>query len=438
MLALIGIISTFAYRGLKISEIDFRSKRSYFLAEAGIEDALYRAKRGKFLPASYAISFYGANTTITVTNIAGGKEIESASNINDIHRIIKSTIKQGTGVGFSYAVQVGRGGINLENSSKIVGSVYSNGDISGRNTAEITEDAYAASDSSITGDNSFSVRGNARAHLIDNMTISKSASSTTLISDSTIGVNAYADSISSSSITKDAHYLTSIAGTTVGGSTYPGSTPPADLPEIDFPITDAQVTNWENVAAAGGVHSSPCPYVIDDGTVNLGPIKINCDLTITNDAIINVRGTIWVNGNFTMRNTSQLKLDPSYGPNSEVLVADNISNRSASGKILLEDTVQVSGSGYSGSYVALISGNNSAEMGGAEVAIRPKNSVDASIYYARHGLIELENSVALKEVTAYQLNLKNTATVTYESGLASTQFSGPTGGFDITGWLEVP
>src|SRR3989338_3437144 len=389
MLALIGIISTFAYRGLKISEIDFRSKRSYFLAEAGIEDALYRAKRGKFLPASYAISFYGANTTITVTNIAGGKEIESASNINDIHRIIKSTIKQGTGVGFSYAVQVGRGGINLENSSKIVGSVYSNGDISGRNTAEITEDAYA-------------------------------------------------DSISSSSITKDAHYLTSIAGTTVGGSTYPGSTPPADLPEIDFPITDAQVTNWENVAAAGGVHSSPCPYVIDDGTVNLGPIKINCDLTITNDAIINVRGTIWVNGNFTMRNTSQLKLDPSYGPNSEVLVADNISNRSASGKILLEDTVQVSGSGYSGSYVALISGNNSAEMGGAEVAIRPKNSVDASIYYARHGLIELENSVALKEVTAYQLNLKNTATVTYESGLASTQFSGPTGGFDIIWWLEVP
>ena len=390
------------------------------------------------MPASYTISLYDANTAITVTNIAGGKEIESASNINNVHRIIKSTIKQGTGVSFSYAVQVGRGGITLENSSKIIGSVYSNGDISGKNTAEITGDAFAASDSSITGDNSFLVSGNTRAHLINEVTVSKSASSTTSISDSTIGVNAYANSISSSSITKDAYYLTSITGSTVGGATYPGSTPPSDLPEVDFPITDEQVTNWENVAAAGGVHSSPCPYVIDDGTVNLGPIKINCDLTIENDAIINMRGPIWVSGNFTMKNTAQLKLDPSYGANSDVIIADKISNRATSGKISLENTVRVLGSGSAGSYIALISGNNSAETGGIEVAIRPKNSVDASIYYARHGLIELENSVALKEVTAYQLNLKNTATVTYESGLASTQFSGPTGGFDIIWWLEVP
>src|SRR3990167_52475 len=121
MLTLTSIVAVAAFRGARISELELKSKRSYFLSESGIEDA-----------------FYGANTTITVTTIAGGKEIESSSDIGNIHRTIKTSLKQGTGASFSYAVQVGNGGVSLENSSRIIGSIYSNGNISGKNSSEIT------------------------------------------------------------------------------------------------------------------------------------------------------------------------------------------------------------------------------------------------------------------------------------------------------------
>jgi len=437
MLTLTSIVAVAAFRGARISELELKSKRSYFLSESGIEDAVYRAKLGKFLPASYSLSLYGANTTITVTTIAGGKEIESSSDIGNIHRTIKTSLKQGTGASFSYAVQVGNGGVSLENSSRIIGSIYSNGNISGKNSSEITQDAFAAENSTIIGTNSFSIGGIARAHMIDGVTVGKSASSTTSISDSSIGQNAYADSISSSSITNDAYYFSSISGSSVGGTLFPATPPPADVPSVGFPISDDQINAFEAYAQSGGVHSSPCPYIISSGTVDLGPIKIDCDFTITGTAVVNMRGTIWVRGNFTMSSTAKLKLDPSFGLNSEVVVVDNPLNRTTSSKISLENSVQILGSAP-GSYIAIISQNNSAELGGSEVAIRPKNSVDASIYYAKHGLINIENSASLKEVTAYKLSIKNSATVSYESGLASVQFAGPTGGLDVTGWLEVP
>jgi len=53
-------------------------------------------------------------------------------------------------------------------------------------------------------------------------------------------------------------------------------------------------------------------------------------------------------------------------------------------------------------------------------------------------LLRTEDSTALKEASAYQLHIKNSATVTYETGLASVNFAGPSGSFDILTWLEVP
>ncbi|MBI2023976.1 hypothetical protein HYT00_01105 [Candidatus Giovannonibacteria bacterium] len=438
MLVLISIASAAALREARISELDYKSTRSFFLSESGIEDAVYRANTGKFLAPSYSLSLYGASTAINVINVPGGKEITSYSNFGNAHRTIKATLAQGSGVGFAYAVQVGEGGIELENSSKIIGSVYSNGNISGKNTAEITLDAFAASSSSVTGTNSFLISGNARGHSISGLTVGKSATSTTSISNSTIGQNAYANNITSSTITRDAYYSTSISGSSVGGSSFPGTPAPADLPKINLPISDAQISDWEAQALSGGVHSSPCPYVLSGGTTNLGPIKINCDFTITGDAIVVMHGTIWVAGNFNMSNTSQLKLDSSYGSLSDALIVDNPSNRLTSSKIIISNSAKVLGSGTAGSYIALISQNNSAESGGGEIAILPKNTVDASIYYAPHGKMEINNSTSLKEASAYEIEIKNSATVTYESGLASVMISGPTGGYDITGWLEVP
>ena len=86
----------------------------------------------------------------------------------------------------------------------------------------------------------------------------------------------------------------------------------------------------------------------------------------------------------------------------------------------------------------LISRNNAAELGQDKEAIDVKNSSSASIYYAPHGLISIQNNTTLNEATAYQFHLKNSAELTYETGLANPFFSsGPAGGWEITDWREV-
>ena len=87
----------------------------------------------------------------------------------------------------------------------------------------------------------------------------------------------------------------------------------------------------------------------------------------------------------------------------------------------------------------MISQNNSAELGGSESAISMDNSASGSvILYAGHGLIDIQNSATLKEVTGYKIKAKNSANIVYNTGLANTLFtSGPGGGYEILNWKET-
>ena len=80
----------------------------------------------------------------------------------------------------------------------------------------------------------------------------------------------------------------------------------------------------------------------------------------------------------------------------------------------------------------------STHSGTATNAIEVSNNADGAIFYAHNGTAHIKNNANLKEVTAYKLSLENNATVTYESGLASTSFSsGPGGGYEIENWNEI-
>jgi hypothetical protein len=94
---------------------------------------------------------------------------------------------------------------------------------------------------------------------------------------------------------------------------------------------------------------------------------------------------------------------------------------------LLQNSAVFEGSGTNGSNVLFVSQNSSAETGGNTTAITVKNTVSGDLLvYASHGLISIENSVELIEVSAWRVRALNTAQVTYDSGLASTLFtSGP-------------
>lgn len=379
------------------------SKRSYYLAESGVEDLIYRIKTLKSYDPTENLNIEGFVASTTVLNLADGeKEITSTADVSSLIKRIKSNLTTGDGAAFNYGVQAGDGGFVMENNSLVNGNIYSNGPVNGENSNLIKGDAVSAGTSGV-------VNG--------------------IHSTSSV----YAHNISNSTIDGDAYYV-NITNTAVSGATHPGS---VDQEKADLPILDTTISEWENNATTT-ILSSPCPYIINSA-VSLGFVKITCDLKIKGDAVVTLTGTVWVVGNIEIENQALIKIDPSLGKKSVAIIADNPSNRTTSSKIEFQNSATFQNSGTKGSYILTISQNNSAELGGSEKAIEAGNSVSGDLLvYAGHGEILLKNSVDLREVTAYRIRLQNTATVKYETGLANLIFkSGPGGGYKIKGLFET-
>ncbi|MEW5907767.1 MAG: hypothetical protein AB1643_01100 [Patescibacteria group bacterium] len=403
---LIIIVASFSFsvlKGAKISRNSLDSKKSYFLAEAGVEDVSYRMIKGKLYSNMEVLILDGHYATTTViVGFGNEKEVVAEADVDKAIRKTKTTLTTDAGTSFFYGVQVDDGGLVMENNSTVTGNIYSNGPVNGANS-NLTKGSVV------------------------------SAGPSGLINGINATSSAYAHTISNSTIDGDAYYQI-ISNTTVNGQIFPGS---PDQPSSELPITDEMITDWEN-AATVSVISSPCPYIINSDTL-LGPVKINCNLTIQGDPTITLTGMVWVVGNITIENTAIIRLDSSLLDKSIAIIADNPANRLTSSKINLQNSVQFQGSGTEGSYILLVSQNNSAENGGSEAAINVQNSVSGKLLvYAAHGEIQLQNSVNLKEVTGYKIRLKNTANIIYETGLASLLFeTGPGGGYNLIDWEEI-
>jgi len=380
------------------------SRASLFTAQGSLEDVIYRIKTGKNYSAVNELTLNTTSASTTVADIlGGGKQVTVSGETRDLFRNLSVELSLGSGVSFNFGVQSGEGGIVLQNSSSVNGNVYSNGPVTGSGNI---------------------IRGTA-----------VSAGPSGLIDDIHATSTVYAHSIVDSTIDGDAYYE-SISGTVVYGVSY-SSTP--DTATSTLPITDAQIEEWKADALLGGVISSPCPYKITD-SVSLGPVKIDCDVEISgNNYDITLNGSVWVAGDIDIKNSPTMKVNPSLGNQSVVVIADEPSNRNTSGKISLENSASFEGSGGANSYVLMLSKNESAKNGGSAKAISVANSVVGDLLiYAGSGQVTLSNSVDLKEVTAYKIVLKNTAEVTYASGLSSLLFtSGPGGGYEILSWKEV-
>ena len=104
------------------------------------------------------------------------------------------------------------------------------------------------------------------------------------------------------------------------------------------------------------------------------------------------------------------------------------------GTVDVSNNCTFSGSGTAGSYIMITSAKNAP----ASQVMDISNNSSGAIFYAPHGRIHLNNNAAAKEVTAYGFDLDNGATITYESGLQSVQFStGPSAGYEIKYWKQV-
>lgn len=384
-----------------------KSKESYFLAEASLEDVAYRLRSGKQYNSVETISLSGKYATTTVSDVLSTKVLASSGLSQRNIRKSKMTLQLSGGSAFFYGIQTGEGGFLMDNNSTVSGNVYSNGLIRGSGTS--------MGSATIKGD----IVSAGTLGLIDSMHATGSA---------------FAHTIENSLVDKNVYYQV-LTNTTYGGTSNPGS---PDQPIVSLPIDDSTIESYKSAALLGGTITSPCPYIIDSGVV-LGPKKIDCDLQIEGDPTITLNGNLWVSGNIDIKNTATLQISPSLGAQSIAIVADNPLNRLTSSKIIIQNSTTFIGSGATSSYIMLVSQNNSSEQGGSEVAINIKNSATGKfLTYAGHGEILLENSASLKEITAYKIHLKNSANVTYESGLQSLLFStGPSGGYEITSWEEI-
>lgn len=396
MLGLAFSITILVLGEQQISKNIVKSTQAYYIAEAGIEDALLRLKEN---PTTLSISYnmnvgQGVGSVDISDTIGGSRIIISQGNIFERARKVQVIYAVDTSsVSFYYGAQAGAGGVEMENNSVIYGNVFSNGSIIGAGT--ITETAIIAGNGNkIEG---LTIEGDAYVHTCKDSVI--------------FGTLTYVSGGSIQNCT---------TGETVDGG-------PNEIEPEGMPISDSQIDSWKNEAAGGGVE--PGDYTIGGGvTEYLGPRKIDGNLIIENNATLVLTGILWVTGNITINNGTAIVLDASYGSTSGLIVAD--------GKILAENGVILDGSGAEGSYLMLLTTNDSILL--ADPAIYVKNNAQGAIFYASNGMIRLRNNINIREATAYKLYLDNNAEITYESGLINSLFSsGPGGSWQIKTWSEV-
>ena len=387
-----------AYNSLKVARNNAYSLKAYYAAESGIEDSLLRLSKGMNYVLSNSLTVDGVNATINISNPVGGsRTITVAGDQKDRIRKVRAVYSvSNEGVAFHYGAQAGDGGIEMGNNARIKGNVFSNGNIIGWG-------------------------------IIDNSVIV--ARNGNKIEDVIVGQDALVYTCESAGILGN---LTYVNGGTNDCIVFGRTTiQPNEIQPADLPISLSQIDNWKQQASDGGIISNDVTY--SGVSKTLGPIQIGTpsnpkNLVIINGARLKVTGTIYVTGNITFSNNSIVELDSSYGSLSGMIVAD--------GRIVASNNMILRGSGEAGSYILILSTNNSVNPSAPAISV--SNNAAGAIFYTNNGMIYLGNNMRAREVTGYKIKINNNAIIEYESGLENAVFSsGPGGSGKVTEWQEI-
>lgn len=398
-LVMVGSMTALSIARQKILRNAETSAQSYYAAQAGVEDALLRLfDENLDLPASSSsIAVAGGSATITLAQEPGGRTtIRSVGVRNSRVRILEVEAGVTTETAsFFYGAQAGIGGLLMGNNSAVNGNVYSNGTIGGSNGAEITGDAVVAG----------------------------SGASENKIEDVTIGGNASAPNFDDCSVGGN---LTFVSGGAVddcpaGGSVIQQSEP---IESVEMPISEETIDQWKAEAQNGGTIAAGNYEPPAGGTVTIGPGAILGDMNLRNNQTVILAGSVYVQGHIDIDNGASVRLDPSYGASSGVIIAD--------GWIEVKNNGAFEGSGETGSYVMLLSlspcDGSPGDCSSGETALEIHNNSEGAIFYAANGLLFIHNNVNLTQATGWKIELDNNASINYALGLESALFSGGPGG----------
>lgn len=142
-LALMFGFSALALDETKIERTQFNAKRSYFAAESGMEDAVYRLMRGMDISAEEILDVDGSVVTTDIARIGSTREILSEGIVTSNIRRLRAVLLEGSGTSFFYGAHVGEGGLVMSSNATVNGSVFSNGNIVGSSNNTINGDAAA-------------------------------------------------------------------------------------------------------------------------------------------------------------------------------------------------------------------------------------------------------------------------------------------------------
>lgn len=369
-----------------------KSTQSYYAAEAGVEDALLRLKKTPQLsPRTYSLIVNNATVSVNIPSTVGiSKSVTSQANNMGMVKNIQMVCSMGNtqATSFYYGVEVGAGGLVMSNGSRVIGNVFSAGNISGSGTI----------------DNDAIVSGN--GHSISGVTVKGSAMAYSCLSPAKINGNL-------TYVTGGIHTCT-VSGTTTEQS--------QEISEQPLPIPQSQIDDWKNEAEAVQVINGNVS-IVNGQTRIMGPVKIVGSLTLANNATLKMTGTVYVTGNISLSNNSIIRLDSSYGPLGGVLIADGV--------ITMANNNSFYGSGQAGSYLLVLSTNTS------DNAISISNNSAGAVFYTSAGGLYISNNVSLVEATGYKVIMSNNSVIQYSSGIVNIYFtSGPGAGWKVSSWKE--
>lgn len=368
----------------KIASALHATRQSYYLAEGGLEDAVYRSMRGMPLDDLETVSIFSESAEIATSDISGGKEILSTANVRGAVRKVKSALLLGVGATFHYGVQSGTGGFILSNNSGVNGNIYSNGSVSGANGAFVTGSVIAVN------------------------SINRVRIGTGILGD------AKSPRVTNSTVRGTLYCYTGSGNNKPCNTFFEAPTPK------NFALTDEDILSWKSEAQAGGEVGG---RVLSGENNTLGPVKVNGNLTLGINAKLTIAGTVWVTGNLLIENGAEAKLKETFGELDGVIVVD--------GTATLSNGSIMSGSGVEGSYIMLLSTNSSAN------AVDLSNNAGAVIIYAPNGGVQLNNNTAVSQLTAKNISLNNGAIIDYFQGIINAAFvGGPGGTYTINSWTE--
>ncbi len=155
-------IGFFALSQIRITRNIISSAQSHYIAEAGIEDSLYRIVKEKNYEASNTLVVGEGMATISISSEGDNIVIKSEGDVQDRVRSLETTLTiDTTKLDFYYGAQVDRGGIKIKVNASVIGNVYSNGNITGvskGSTPAITGDAWVAGGVEPTADQEWTIQ----------------------------------------------------------------------------------------------------------------------------------------------------------------------------------------------------------------------------------------------------------------------------------------